>query len=187
MLPPSDELHLSGGDPLARRDLPNTSTPARASRPGARAAHGPDAAADVRRFDEPACSGRGCPAHRRARARRPSPTRAKDKSSWEGAEHRSRRGAASYRRPALRVALAELPFWDEIGGLPPRRVPLPLALGPDGVAGSAVSAFRAFLGRTAADFVIFGEGDPPEERPWLPTEPFGPGSVGAFGRPMEPG
>jgi hypothetical protein len=55
----------------------------------------------------------------------------------------------------LRVALAELPFWDEIGGLPPRRVPLPLALGPDGVAGSAVSAFRAFLGRTAADFVIF--------------------------------
>ena len=30
----------------------NTSTPARASRPGARAAHGPDAAADVRRFDE---------------------------------------------------------------------------------------------------------------------------------------
>lgn len=41
------------------------------------------------------------------------------------------------------------------------------------MAGSAVSAFRAFLGRTAADFVIFGEGDPPEERPWLPTEPFG--------------
>lgn len=32
--------------------MPNTSTPARASRPGARAAHGPDAAADVRRFDE---------------------------------------------------------------------------------------------------------------------------------------
>ena len=50
---------------------------------------------------------------------------------------------------ALRVALAELPFWDEIGRLPPRRVPLPLAMGPDGAAGSAVSAFRAFLGRTA--------------------------------------
>jgi protein-L-isoaspartate(D-aspartate) O-methyltransferase len=32
-------------------------------------------------------------------------------------------------RPALRVALAELPFWDEIGRLPPRRVPLPLAMG----------------------------------------------------------
>ena len=32
--------------------LPNTSTPARASRPGAGAAHGPDAAADVKRFDE---------------------------------------------------------------------------------------------------------------------------------------
>ncbi len=76
-------------------------------------------------------------------------------------------------RPALRVALAELPFWDEIGRFPPRRVPLPLAMGPDGAAGSAVAAFRAFLGRTAADFAIFGEGDPPEERPWLPAEPFG--------------
>jgi hypothetical protein len=30
-------------------------------------------------------------------------------------------------RPALRVALRELPFWGEIGRLPPRRVPLPLA------------------------------------------------------------
>jgi protein-L-isoaspartate(D-aspartate) O-methyltransferase len=78
-------------------------------------------------------------------------------------------------RPALRVALAELPFWDEIGRLPPRRVPLPLAMGvplplvmaPDGVAGSAVSAFRAFLGRTAAGFAIF------EPRPSLLEEPFG--------------
>jgi protein-L-isoaspartate(D-aspartate) O-methyltransferase len=76
-------------------------------------------------------------------------------------------------RPALRVALAELPFWDEIGGSPPRRVPLPLAMGPDGAAGSAVCAFRAFLGRTAADFAIFGDGDPPEQRPWVPAEPFG--------------
>ena len=75
-------------------------------------------------------------------------------------------------RPALRVALAELPFWEEIGRLPPRRVPLPLA-GWNGAAGGAVSAFRAFLGRTAAGFAIFGEGDPPEPRPWLPAEPFG--------------
>ena len=30
-------------------------------------------------------------------------------------------------RPTLRVALKELPFWDEIGRLPPRRAPLPLA------------------------------------------------------------
>jgi protein-L-isoaspartate(D-aspartate) O-methyltransferase len=76
-------------------------------------------------------------------------------------------------RPALRAKLSELPFWDEIGRLPPRRVPLPLALGPDGAAGSAVSAFRAFLGRTAAGFTIFGEGDPPEQRPWPRTKPFG--------------
>lgn len=78
-------------------------------------------------------------------------------------------------RPALRIALAELSFWDEIGRLPPRRMPLPLAMGtgPDGTAGSAVIAFRAFLGRTAADFAIFGDGAPPEPRPWLPAEPFG--------------
>jgi protein-L-isoaspartate(D-aspartate) O-methyltransferase len=75
-------------------------------------------------------------------------------------------------RPVLRVALEELPFWDEIGRLPPRRVPLPLA-GWNGAAGGAVSAFRAFLGRTAAGFAIFGEGGPPEPRPWLPAEPFG--------------
>jgi hypothetical protein len=76
-------------------------------------------------------------------------------------------------RPALRVAVAEQPFWEEISRLPPRRVPLPLAMGWDGAAGSAVSAFRAFLGRTAAGFAIFGDGDPPEQRPWLPAEPFG--------------
>jgi protein-L-isoaspartate(D-aspartate) O-methyltransferase len=73
-------------------------------------------------------------------------------------------------RPALRLALAELPFWDEIGRLPPRRVPLPLVGAPDG---AAVCAFCAFLGRTAAGFAIFGDGDPPEQPPWLPAEPFG--------------
>jgi hypothetical protein len=36
-----------------------------------------------------------------------------------------------------------------------------------------VIAFRAFLGRTAAGFAIFGDGEPPEPRPWLPAEPFG--------------
>jgi protein-L-isoaspartate(D-aspartate) O-methyltransferase len=76
-------------------------------------------------------------------------------------------------RPALRVPLAELPFWDEIGRLPPQRVRLPLAMAPEGAAGSAVGAFRAFLGRTAAGFAIFGDREPPEPRPWLPAEPFG--------------
>jgi protein-L-isoaspartate(D-aspartate) O-methyltransferase len=82
------------------------------------------------------------------------------------------RGAGQH-RPTLRTALAELPFWDEIGRRPARRIPLPLAMGPEGVAGSAVTAFRAFLGRTNKDFAIFGDGEPPEQRPWLPTEPFG--------------
>ena len=36
-----------------------------------------------------------------------------------------------------------------------------------------MSAFRAFLGRTAEGFAIFGDGEPPEQRPWLPAEPFG--------------
>lgn len=76
-------------------------------------------------------------------------------------------------RPALRVALADLSFWEEIGGLPSLRVALPLATGPDSAAGSAVIAFRAFLGRTAAGFAIFGGADAPEPRPWLPAEPFG--------------
>ena len=40
-----------------------------------------DAAADVKRFDEQLVQVERGPAHRRARARRPSPTRAKDKSS----------------------------------------------------------------------------------------------------------
>jgi hypothetical protein len=48
---------------------------------------------------------------------------------------RSRMNAIWGRRE-LRVALAELQFWDEIGRLPPRRVPLPLAMGRDGAAGS---------------------------------------------------
>ena len=76
-------------------------------------------------------------------------------------------------RPQLRLALAELPFWDEIKGAPSRRVKLPLASGPDGMAGSAVTAFRAFLGRTAPGFAVFGEGEPPEQRPGVPAEPFG--------------
>ena len=76
-------------------------------------------------------------------------------------------------RPALRLPLTGLPFWGEITGPPPRRVTLPLAIGPDGAAGSAVVAFRAFLGRVAPGFAIFGSGEPPEQRPWLPAEPFG--------------
>ncbi len=76
-------------------------------------------------------------------------------------------------RPRLRFALAELPFWGEIDGTPSRRVKLPLAIGPDGAAGSAVAAFRAFLGLAAPGFAIFGEGEPPEQRPWVPAEPFG--------------
>jgi len=80
---------------------------------------------------------------------------------------------AGQQRPTLRIALAELPFWDEVGRLPARRIPLPLATGPEGVAGGAVIAFRAFLGRTNKGFAIFGDGEPPEQRPWLPAEPFG--------------
>jgi protein-L-isoaspartate(D-aspartate) O-methyltransferase len=76
-------------------------------------------------------------------------------------------------RPRLRFALAELPFWDDIKGAPSRRVKLPLAMGPDGMAGSAVTAFRAFLGRTAPGFAVFGEGEQPEQRPGIPAEPFG--------------
>lgn len=82
------------------------------------------------------------------------------------------RGAAQ-RRPTLRIALAELPFWDEISRLPARHIPLPLAIGPEGAAGSAVIAFRAFVGRTNKGFTIFGDGEPPEPRAWLPAEPFG--------------
>jgi hypothetical protein len=46
-------------------------------------------------------------------------------------------------------------------------------MGLDGVAGSAVSALRAFLGRTAAGFAIFGEEDPPEQQSRWPKEPSG--------------
>ena len=76
-------------------------------------------------------------------------------------------------RPRLRVPLAELPFWDEIGGVLPRRVKLPLAIGLGYAAGGAVTAFRAFLGRTVPGFTVFGEGEPPEERPGVPVEAFG--------------
>ena len=75
-------------------------------------------------------------------------------------------------RPQLRFRLAALPFWAEIGGAPSHRVALPLATGPDGV-GGGVAAFRAFLGRVAPGFAVFGEGEPPEQRPWHPAEPFG--------------
>jgi protein-L-isoaspartate(D-aspartate) O-methyltransferase len=80
---------------------------------------------------------------------------------------------AGQQRPRLRFALAELPFWNEIIGVLPRRAKLPLAIGLDGVTGSAVTAFRAFLGRTAPGFAVFGMGEPPEHRPGEPTEPFG--------------
>jgi protein-L-isoaspartate(D-aspartate) O-methyltransferase len=76
-------------------------------------------------------------------------------------------------RPTIRIALAELPFWDAIGRAPPRRIPLPLAIGPEGAAGSAVNAFRAFLARTAKGFTIFGDGETPEPRSWPLAEPFG--------------
>ena len=76
-------------------------------------------------------------------------------------------------RPLVRYALSDLPFWPEVGGIAPRSVPLPLATGPEAQAGSAVGAFRAFLGRTVPGFVIFGEGEAPEQRAWLPAEPFG--------------
>ena len=77
------------------------------------------------------------------------------------------------KRPRLRLDLAEVPFWGEIGGSDPRRVPLPLVSGLGDAASDAVAAFRAFLGRTAAGFTVFGGGEPPEQRPWLPAEPFG--------------
>ena len=75
-------------------------------------------------------------------------------------------------RPQLRFPLAALPFWAEIGEAPSHRVALPLATGPDSV-GGGVAAFRAFLGRVSPGFTVFGEGEPPEQRPWLPAEPFG--------------
>lgn len=75
-------------------------------------------------------------------------------------------------RPRLRFPLSALPFWEKIGGAASHRAALPLATGPDGV-GGGVAAFRAFLGRTTPGFAVFGEGEPPEQRPWLPAEPFG--------------
>ena len=75
-------------------------------------------------------------------------------------------------RPVLRAPLVD--------GLPSTRTPLPLAMGPDRVSGTAVAAFRVFLGRVAPGFMMFGSGDAPEQRPWLPAEPFG--IVDAAGR-----
>jgi protein-L-isoaspartate(D-aspartate) O-methyltransferase len=76
-------------------------------------------------------------------------------------------------RSRFRFGLAELPFWDEIGSAPSRRVKLPLAKGLEGASGTAEAAFRAFLGRTALGFAVFGEGEPSEQRLWTPAEPFG--------------
>ena len=87
---------------------------------------------------------------------------------------------AGQQRPRLRSALSELPFWNEIDHATPLRLPLPLATGPEGGGGSAVAAFRAFLGRTEPGFTVFGDGEPAEQRPWLPAEPFG--IVDAAGR-----
>ena len=87
---------------------------------------------------------------------------------------------AGQQRPRLRSALSELPFWNEIDHATPLRLPLPLATGPEGGGGSAVAAFRAFLGRMEPGFTVFGDGEPAEQRPWLPAEPFG--IVDAAGR-----
>ena len=76
-------------------------------------------------------------------------------------------------RSRFRFGLAELPLWNEIGGAPSRCVKLPLAKGLEGTAGTAEAAFRAFLGRTAPGFAVFGDGDAFEQRVWTPTEPFG--------------
>ena len=76
-------------------------------------------------------------------------------------------------RPRLRFALETLPFWREIAGSQPQCLPLPLATVPEAAAGSAVIAFRAFLGRVAPGFAIFGSGEPPDERSWASAEPFG--------------
>ncbi len=75
-------------------------------------------------------------------------------------------------RPRFRFGLAELPFWDEISGAKPRHVKLPLAK-EEGAAGGAEAAFRAFLGRTAPGFAVFGKGEPSEQRLCTPAEPFG--------------
>ena len=79
---------------------------------------------------------------------------------------------AGQRRTRLRLPLTALPFWDKIGGAPLHRAALPLATGQKGSDDSAVAAFRAFLGRIAPGFAIFGEEEPPEQL-WLSAEPFG--------------
>jgi protein-L-isoaspartate(D-aspartate) O-methyltransferase len=76
-------------------------------------------------------------------------------------------------RAELRHSLGQLPFWGEVGRAPYLRASLPLAVGSDGIAGSTAAAFRAYLGRTDPSFATFGDSEPLEQRPWLPTEPFG--------------
>ena len=77
------------------------------------------------------------------------------------------------RRPDLRVALEALPFWKETGGPPSQHVPLPLAPELADAAGSAAAAFRAFLGRVASGFAVFGTGEPLKQSARFPNEPFG--------------
>ena len=77
------------------------------------------------------------------------------------------------RRPELRCALAEALSRTQAGADPTRRVPLPLAAGLGGAAREAVWSFRAFLGRVALGFSVFGEGEAPRWRPGSRTEPFG--------------
>ncbi len=76
-------------------------------------------------------------------------------------------------RQAVHVELANLPFWDEIGWQPPRRIPLPLATGLEVAAGSAVSAFRAFLGRTTPGFATFNDREAAEQRARRSAASFG--------------
>lgn len=76
-------------------------------------------------------------------------------------------------RQTVHVELAQLPFWDEIRWQPPRRIPLPLATGQEAPTGSAVSAFRAFLGRTTPGFATFNDREHTEQRAGRPMEPFG--------------
>lgn len=73
-------------------------------------------------------------------------------------------------RPRMRHVLAELPFWREIGGVAPQRIPLPLATGVSGTADSTVAAFRAFLGRITTSFAILGSDELLKQSS---VEPFG--------------
>jgi protein-L-isoaspartate(D-aspartate) O-methyltransferase len=77
------------------------------------------------------------------------------------------------RREGGHVEVTELPFWDEIGWQPSRRIPLPLATGTEAPGGSAVNAFRAFLGRTTPGFATFKHPEPAEQKAGRSAESFG--------------